>query len=116
MALIRRSSEIRQDRKTSPGFRGVISRILAGTAQGCTDVTLRLLSIKAGGRIPRAEYEYRRIAFMLEGQLTMMDGDGSLHGIGQGDVVIIRPWERHHFQNDSSALARIIFVETPGGN
>jgi quercetin dioxygenase-like cupin family protein len=41
-----------------------------------------------------------------------MDGDGTMHMVGEGDVVIIRPYERHHFQNDSSSLARIIISET----
>jgi quercetin dioxygenase-like cupin family protein len=114
MAIVRKSDEIRADRETGPGYRGVISRILAGNAQGLSGVTVRLLSVKEGGRIPRRDYQFRRTVFILQGELDFMDGDGALHRVGQGDVLLISPWERHHFQNDSCSLARIIIVETVG--
>ncbi len=112
MAIVRKSGEIRADRETGPGYRGVISRILAGSAQGLSGLTVRLLSVKAGGRIPRREYRFRRTILILQGELDFMDGDGAIHRVGQGDVLLIAPWERHHFQNDSSSLARMIIAET----
>ncbi|MCD4775895.1 MAG: cupin domain-containing protein [Candidatus Aegiribacteria sp.] len=51
---------------------------------------------------------------MLQGELLFMDGDGAMNVVNEGDVIIIRPYERHHFQNDSSSLARIIISETRG--
>ncbi len=99
-------------RESGPGYRGAISRILAGQAQGCGGLTVRLLSIKPDGRLPRTEFDFQRVVTVLQGELLFMDGDGTMHMVGEGDVVIIRPYERHHFQNDSSSLARIIISET----
>lgn len=92
----------------------MISRILAGQAQGCGDLTVRLLTVKPDGRLPRTEFDFQRVVTVLQGELLFMDGDGAMHMVGEGDVVIIRPYERHHFQNDSSSLARIIISETRG--
>lgn len=115
MAIVRNSAEIRADRETSPGNRGVISRILAGPAQGCGDITVRMLSIKPEGRMAREEFDFQRVVTVVQGELLFMDGDGAVHIVSQGDVVIIRPYERHHFQNDSSSIARLHIAETPGG-
>jgi len=90
----------------------VVSRLLAGQAEGCGDLTVRLISIKTGGRLPRKEYDFQRVVTVIQGKLLFMDGDGAMHAVSEGDVVIVRPHERHHFQNDSSAQARIIVSET----
>ncbi len=92
----------------------MISRILAGPGQGCGDLTVRLLTIKPDGRLPRTEFDFQRVVTVLQGELFFMDGDGAMHVVGEGDVIIIRPYERHHFQNDSSSLARIHIAETRG--
>ncbi len=92
----------------------MISRILAGPAQGCGGLSIRLLTIKPDGRLPRTEFDFQRVVTVLQGELLFMDGDGAMHMVGEGDVIIVRPYERHHFQNDSSSLARIIISETRG--
>ena len=112
MALIRKAGSIRAERESGQGYRNVISRILAGSAQGCGGLTARLLTIKPEGRLPRTEFDFQRVVTVIQGELLFMDGDGAMHMIGEGDVVIIRPYETHHFQNDSSSLARIHIVET----
>lgn len=112
MALIRKAGSIRAGRETGQGYRNVISRILAGPAQGCGGLTVRLFTIKPEGRLPRLEFDFQRVVTVLQGELLFMDGDGAMHMVGEGDVVIVRPHERHHFQNDSSSLARIIISET----
>jgi quercetin dioxygenase-like cupin family protein len=92
----------------------VISRILAGQGQGCTDITVRLLTIQPSGKLPRIEYEFQRIVTVLQGSLLFVDGDGAAHSVAEGDVIIVRPYESHHFRNDSSSLSRIIISETRG--
>ncbi len=114
MALIRQAGSIRAERESRHGYRNVISRILAGSAHGCAGLTVRLLTIKPDGKLPRTEFDFQRVVTVLQGELLFMDGDGSTHMVGEGDVIIIRPYERHHFQNDSSSLARIIISETRG--
>jgi len=112
MALIRRAEEIRAESERGPGYRRVKTRILAGPAQDCGDITVRMLSIGPGGRLPRREYDFQRVMTVIQGELIFMDGDGAVHLLGQGDVVITRPFERHHLQNDSSSLARVHIAET----
>ena len=112
MALIRKAGSIRVERESGQGYRNVLSRILAGPAQGCGGLTVRLLTIKPDGKLPRTEFEFQRVVTVLQGELLFMNGDGAMHVVGEGDVIIVRPYERHHFQNDSSSLARIHIVET----
>jgi quercetin dioxygenase-like cupin family protein len=114
MSVIRRSGDIRADRETAPGYRNVITRVLAGPANACDDITVRMVSIGPRGRMPRTEYGFQRVVTVIQGELLFMDGDGAVHQVGQGDVIIVRPFERHHFQNDSTAPARIHIAETKG--
>ncbi|MBD3278175.1 MAG: cupin domain-containing protein [Candidatus Aegiribacteria sp.] len=113
MAVVRRAASIRAKRDTAPGFRNTLSRILAGPAQG-SEVTVRLISVKPGGRLPRRDYDFQRVVTVIQGELIFMDGDGAMHAVSEGDAVIVRAHERHHFQNDSTALARIYIAEPSG--
>lgn len=114
MALVRKADSIKVKRESAPGYRNVISRILAGQAQGCGSLTVRLLTIKPDGRLPRTEFNFQQVVTVLQGELLFMDGDGATHIVREGDVIIVRAHERHHFQNSSSSLARIIISETRG--
>lgn len=114
MALIRRAGEIRAARETAAGYRKVVSRVLADQAQGCGDLTVRMLSIGPEGRLPREERDHLRVFVVIQGELLFMDGDGAVHLVGQGDVVVVRPMERHHFQNDSGSPARLLAAEREG--
>jgi len=111
---MRKSDSIRADRETASGYRNVISRILAGQAQGCGGLTVRLLTIKPDGKLPREEFDGQRVITVLQGELFFMDGDGTSHIVREGDVIIVRAFERHHFQNESSSLARMIISEIRG--
>ena len=70
--------------------------------------------MKSGGRVPRTEFSFQRVVTVLQGELLFMDGDGTTFMVREGDVIIVRPFERHHFQNDSTSPARIIISETQG--
>jgi quercetin dioxygenase-like cupin family protein len=114
MAKVILAKSVRAKRETDAGYRNITSRILAGPAQGCNNATVRVLTIRPEGRVPRREYDSQRIMTLLRGELMFMDGDGSTHMLGEGDTVIVHPHERHHFQNDSSSNVRIMIIESRG--
>lgn len=112
MANVFPAKSVRVKRETDAGYRNTTTRIIAGPAQGSNSATVRILTIRPEGRVPRREYDSQRIITLLQGELIFMDGDGSIHMLGEGDTVIVHPHERYHFQNDSSKNARIIIIET----
>lgn len=112
MANVFPAKSARAKRETDAGYRNTSSRILAGPAQGCNSCTVRVLTIRPEGRVPRREYDSQRIITLLQGELLFMDGDGSMHLLGESDTVIVHPHERYHLQNDSSKNARIMIIET----
>lgn len=112
MANVIPAKSLRKKREMDAGYKNVTSRIIAGPAQGCNCVTVRVLTILSEGRVPRREYDSQRILTLLQGELMFMDGDGSMHILGEGDTVIVHAFERHHFQNDSSSNARVMIIET----
>ena len=112
MANIFLAKSVRTKREMDAGYKNTTSRIIAGPAQGCNSCTVRVLTIRPEGRVPRREYDSQRIITLLRGELMFMDGDGSMHMLGEGDTVIVNPHERYHFQNDSSKNASIMIIET----
>ncbi len=112
MANVIPAKSLRKKREMDAGYKNVTSRIIAGPAQGCNSITVRVLTILSEGRVPRREYDSQRILTLLQGELMFMDGDGSMHILGEGDTVIVHAFERHHFQNDSSSNARVMIIET----
>ncbi|MCD4848248.1 MAG: hypothetical protein K8R76_08665 [Candidatus Aegiribacteria sp.] len=112
MAKVFLAKSVRAKRETDAGYRNTTSRIIAGPAQGCNNATVRVLTIRPEGKVPRREYDSLRIITLLQGELIFMDGDGSMHMLGENDTVIVHSHERYHFQNDSSKNARIMIIET----
>ena len=114
MAKVFPAKSVRAKRETDAGYRNTASRIIAGPAQGCNSITVRILTIRPEGKVPRREYDSQRIITLLQGELIFMDGDGSIYMLGEGDTVIVHPHERHHFQNDSSKNTRVMIIEDRG--
>jgi quercetin dioxygenase-like cupin family protein len=111
MARVRRASEIRTRRPDGPGWTAAGERLLAGQAQGCGAFTVRVISLKSGGRTPRIERPGMRLVLVLAGEVLFMDGDGNLSMLGAGDVLIVDPRERHHFQNDSGRPVELLYTD-----
>lgn len=111
MAQIRRAADIRPKRETEVGWSNTATRMIAGNAQGCSNIGVRVLTIRPEGRMPRMEYPTKRIFFMLKGNLLFMDGDGAIWDLGEGDTVITGIHERHHIQNTSTSDSRVLIVD-----
>jgi quercetin dioxygenase-like cupin family protein len=111
MALIRKASEIHNRRPDGPGWTAAAEKLLAGPAQGCGAFTVRVISLKPGGRTPRIDRPGMRVVLILAGEVLFMDGDGSLAKLGAGDVLMVDPRERHHFQNDSGRPVELLYTD-----
>lgn len=111
MSRIRKAASIRARRREEVGWREAGERLLAGPAQGIGGFVLRVVTLGPGGRTPRIDLPAIRVVLVMHGEVLHMDGDGTLSTLGAGDVVIVDPGERHHFQNDSRRSAGLLLTD-----
>ena len=114
MALIRRAGEPRTRPLSGSGHSKSLESILASQAEGCNRLSVRMLTIRPGGRTARGDSPGERVFHVTAGTPSCMDGDGFVHGLQPGDTVIVRPHERFHLQNeDRDGEVRVLLASEP---
>jgi quercetin dioxygenase-like cupin family protein len=112
MTVIISADEKRDREVREPGYSKTLQRILVSQKEGCNRLSVRMLTIRSGGHIPRREIGNETICHILEGTILFMDGDGFITSLKPGDTVIIRPHERHLFRNESESNVRILVASS----
>ncbi len=112
MAAIISADEKRDREVRETGYSKTLQRILASQKEGCNRLSMRILTIRPGGHVPRRESGSETICHLLEGTILFMDGDGFINSLKPGDTAIIRPHERYLFRNESGSNARILVASS----
>lgn len=63
---------------------------------------------------PHVHQEDDEVFFVLEGELTLLDGDGEERRLGPGGTAHLPAGSRRGFRNDAAAPARFLLVARPG--
>lgn len=114
MAMVRRAGEPRRRSLSGSGHSKALESILASQAEGCNRLSVRMLTIRPGGRTAREESPGERVFHITSGRPSCMDGDGFLHSLQPGDTVIVRPHERFHLINEENGgEARVLLASEP---
>jgi quercetin dioxygenase-like cupin family protein len=68
--------------------------VLAGAADGATQVELRVFRLPPGASSALERHAHEHAVLILEGRATVLL-DGTPHTVGPGDHVFIGAWEEH---------------------
>jgi mannose-6-phosphate isomerase-like protein (cupin superfamily) len=112
--VLRSVNEIRPRHMTEPGYSKVVSKLLAGPAEGCNKITMKLVTIGPGGHTSRDSVGVEKVHFVISGRGEYVDPDGFAREIVPGDVIVIQPWELHHFQNRTGEDLGFVLVSGQG--
>jgi len=89
------------------GASGLKVRWLITKEMGAPNFAMRLFEMEPRGRSPLHTHAWEHEVFILEGEGTVVDGEKERR-IKAGDVVFVKPNEKHQFRNNSSATLKFL--------
>lgn len=110
MAVVKPPGSVRPSEIRGSGYSKVFKAVLAGPADGCNRFSLSAVSLRPGGHTPRESFAGGRAYHVLSGEVTLIDGDGTLHGLSSGCTAFLQPWEEFHLRNDSEDTAELLLA------
>ena len=104
---IRKTMEIEPQAVEADGASGAQIRWVISRADGAPNFAMRIFDIQPGGHTPGHSHDWEHEIYVIEGEITGIDGDGE-HALVAGDAVFVPGGEHHQFRNDGGAVARMM--------
>lgn len=86
---------------------GALCHVLAGAADGATQVELRVFDIPAGGSSTRDRHAHEHAVLVLSGRARLML-DEAVHELGPGDHAFVGAWQVHQLTVLGSEALRFV--------
>jgi quercetin dioxygenase-like cupin family protein len=94
-------------KKEDEGASGLKVRWLITKEMGAPNFAMRLFEMDPRGKSPLHTHAWEHEVFILEGEGTVIDGEKE-RKLKAGDVVFIKPNEKHQFKNDGSVTLKFL--------
>jgi quercetin dioxygenase-like cupin family protein len=89
------------------GASGLKVRWLITKEMGAPNFAMRLFEMEPSGKSPLHTHAWEHEVFILDGEGVVVDGEKERR-LRAGDVVFIRPNEKHQFKNSGSAALKFL--------
>ena len=89
------------------GASGLKVRWLITKEMGAPNFAMRLFEMDPRGKSPLHTHAWEHEVFVLEGEGAVLDGEKERR-LKVGDVVFIKPNEKHQFKNDGSVTLKFL--------
>jgi mannose-6-phosphate isomerase-like protein (cupin superfamily) len=110
MADIVRAGDAKRRQVTDGGCAGLSEAVAASQRNGCNRLSVRVLTMRDGGHTGMLERGSETVYLVLAGSPLLVDGDGFMGNLSEGDFAVIRPHEKHILRNESGSEARILAI------
>lgn len=108
--MIKHSSEVLEERSSLKGTKGCTLRWLIAKKDGAEHYAMRLFELKPGGLIPvHSHDDTEHEIYIIEGT-TILDDDENKITVKKGDVIFVKPGDKHSFINNSAKPFKFICV------
>jgi quercetin dioxygenase-like cupin family protein len=94
-------------KKADEGASGLKVRWLITEEMGAPNFVMRLFEMEPSGKSPLHTHAWEHEVFILNGEGVVIDGEKERR-LKAGDVVFIRPNEKHQFKNNGSATLKFL--------
>jgi quercetin dioxygenase-like cupin family protein len=96
----------------TPNASGLARRVVVGRDSGAVHTELATVSLAPGGWLQRHVHSFEEALYVLAGEL-LLELDGRVHRLVQGDYALIPIGTWHALANDGSQANRLLSVNTP---
>jgi len=98
---------IEENDVTMAGAMGARMRLLISEKDGAENFAMRMFTVAAGGYTPFHFHNYEHEVFILAGQ-GVLKGEDQEHPFKSGDVIFVKPNEKHQFVNAGDAPMKFL--------
>ncbi|MFQ5863847.1 MAG: cupin domain-containing protein [bacterium] len=95
-------TEVEETQVTMEGAKDTVMRLLISDKDGADNFAMRMFTVESGGHTPFHFHNYEHEVFVLAGQGVLKGEDGE-HPFKAGDVIFVKPDEKHQFRNNGLA-------------
>lgn len=96
--IVRRSTDVKNEKIDAEGAVGVSKRVLVSEADGAPNFIMRQFVIEPGGNTPYHTHNWEHEIYVLSGTGHIRHSQG-IHAITAGSVALVLPNEEHGFVN-----------------
>jgi len=110
MAEIVRAGDAKRRQVSGAGCSGLSETVVASQRNGCNRLSAKVLTLRGGGHTGMLERGSETVYLVLAGSPLLVDGDGFMGNLSEGDFAVIRPYEKHVLRNEGGSEARILAI------
>jgi len=108
--MIKHSGEVPGERSSLKGTKGCRVRWLIAEKDGAEHYAMRLFELKPGGLIPlHSHVDSEHEIYIIEGT-AILDDDENKIKVKKGDVIFVKPGDKHSFTTSSDKPFKFIRV------
>jgi quercetin dioxygenase-like cupin family protein len=108
--IVKHSSDVPEEKSKLEGTKGCTLRWLIAEKDGAEHYAMRLFELLPGGLIPVHIHEdSEHEIYIIEGTATF-DNDENKITVKKGDVIFVKPGDKHSFTNTSEKPFKFICV------
>jgi quercetin dioxygenase-like cupin family protein len=95
---------------TMEGAKGAWKQIPLARADGVPHYSLRVFTIEPQGHTPYHSHPFEHMNYIIEGQGTLVNAEGTEKPVKKGDFALVIPDEVHQYKNTSADNTPLVMI------
>lgn len=106
-------SEVPKAEVAMEGAHGAFKQVPLSKADGAPHFSFRVFTLEPGGYTPYHSHESEHLNFVIEGEGTLVDGEGRGTDLAPGSFAMVLPHEKHQYRNRSADRPFVMICAVP---
>ena len=90
------------------GARGAWKQVPLSKKDGAPVYAYRVFTLEPGGNTPYHQHDFEHMNYVIEGEGCLINEKGEKHSLRAGDFALVKPNEKHQYQNKGDVPFRMI--------
>lgn len=108
-----RLGEVPKTEVTMEGVQRVFKQVPLSKLDGAPHFSFRVFTLEPGGYTPYHSHDSEHLNFVIEGQGTLVDGEGRETDLAAGSFAMVLPNEKHQYRNRSADRPFVMICAVP---
>ena len=97
--IIRKLQDVETTSVDMEGVRGITKQLVIGSGDGVPTFSFRVFTLEPGGHSPHHRHDVEHVNYVISGRGALLDAEGNLNPLEQGDFAFVAPRDVHQFRN-----------------
>ena len=97
--IIRKLQDVEKTSVDMSGVQGITKQLVIGSGEGVPNFSFRVFTVEPGGHSPHHQHDVEHVNYVISGRGALVDAEGNLNPLEQGDFAFVAPQDVHQFRN-----------------